>query len=48
MVLWFWVVIGLNVAWKKGTVDRTVNWIGTHIAVDSTQGKVIVENPASA
>ena len=40
MVLLWWMILGLQIAWHKGTMGAEVEWIGARISVDNTSSTV--------
>ena len=41
-----WSVIGLKIAWSKGSVGYSAEWIGANISVNNEDNKVVVQVPA--
>ncbi|CAE7359038.1 icd [Symbiodinium natans] len=46
-VLWFWLALGLKLAWPKGSLGPEAHWIGAVLKADRTQRAVEVSIPAS-
>ena len=45
-ILILWRIMGLEIAWKKGSLSHSTDWIGAKVTVDSCQRLVTVEVPA--
>ena len=45
-ILLLWSVLGLQIAWKKGTLSHTTDWIGANVTVNVESLQVTVQVPA--
>ena len=45
-VLWFWLALGLKLAWPKGSLGTEAHWIGTVLKADHIKQTVEVSIPA--
>ena len=45
-VLLLWRALGLQLSWRKGSIGRTVKWIGAHVSVDAQRGVIVISIPA--